>query len=58
MLGFVSILSFDTLKGDKENNCARFFRVFKYTFLLFEKRNKQKIASGFLAIGSILLFDI
>ena len=55
MAGFVSILLFDISKGDKQNNCARFYRICKYTFLIFEKGDKQKTVPGFV---SIILFNI
>ena len=31
-----------------------YFKICKYTFLIFEKGNKQKIVSGFLGFVSIL----
>ena len=30
------------LKGDKRKNCVRFFKIRKYTFLIFEKVDKRK----------------
>ena len=54
-LRFVSILFLIFEKGDKQKNCARFFKIYKYTFILiFEKGDKQKIALGFLRFVSIL----
>ena len=44
------------MKRGKKKNCARFFKICKYTFLVFEKEDKQKIASGFLKFVNILLF--
>ena len=37
-----------------QKNGARFFKICKYTFLIFEKRDKQKIVPGFLRFVSIL----
>ena len=36
--GFVDILFLIFEKGDKRKSCARFFKICKYTFLIFEKR--------------------
>ena len=52
MLGFsrfVSILSLIFDKEDKPKNSARFFKICKYTFLIFEGIRK-KIVSGFVNI--------
>ena len=54
MAGFVSILLFDISKGDKQNNCARFFKICKYTFLIFEKGISKIIAPGFIGFVNIL----
>ena len=43
-------------KGGKQKNWARFFKICKYTFLIFEKGGKQKIVPGFLRFASILGF--
>ena len=58
VLGFLRFVSIHFLifeKGDKRKNCARFFKVCKYTFLIFEKKGiSEKIALGFLRFVSIL----
>ena len=49
-LGFVSILFLIFEKGDKQKNCARFFKICKYAFLIFEKGDKQKNCARFFRI--------
>ena len=47
---FVSILFLIFEKGDKQKNCAKFFKICKYTFLIFEKEDKQKNCAKFFKI--------
>ena len=54
ILRFVSILFFNIWKGDGLKTCARDFEIRKYTFLIFEKGDKQKTAPGILKFVSIL----
>ena len=42
MAGFVNILFLIFENGDKRKNCARFFKISKYTFLIFEKGDKRR----------------
>ena len=42
MSGIVNILFLIFGKDDKRKNCARFFEICKYTFLIFEKGNKRR----------------
>ena len=47
-------------KEDKLKNCARFFKICKYTFLIFEKGDKQKNCARFFKIckyAFILIFE-
>ena len=39
---FVNILFLIFENGDKRKNCARFFKISKYTFLIFEKGDKRR----------------
>ena len=48
--GFVSILFLIIEKRDKQKNCARFFRICKYTFLIFKKGDKRKNCDRFFRI--------
>ena len=50
ILRFVSILFLIFEKGDKQKNCAKFFKICKYTFLIFEKEDKQKNCAKFFKI--------
>ena len=43
LLRFLSILFWIFEKGDQRKNCARFFKICKYTFLISGKEDKQKI---------------
>ena len=54
ILRFVSMLFLIFEKGDKQNNCARYFEICKYFFLIFEKEDKQKTVPGILRFVSIL----
>ena len=47
MLRFVSILFLLFEKGISKKNCARYFEVRKYTFLIFKKRLNKKFARNF-----------
>ena len=42
MSGFVNILFLLFEKGYQRKNCARFFKIYKYIFLIFGKGDKQK----------------
>ena len=33
-------------KGDKQKNCARYFKIRKYAFLIFEKGISKKTVTG------------
>ena len=44
---------------DKQKNCARSFKIGKYTFLIFEKGDKQKNCARFFKICkyTFLIFE-
>ena len=37
ILGFLSMVFSIFEKGDEQRNCARYFKICKYAFLIFEK---------------------
>ena len=47
---------FNIWKRNKQKNCARFFKICKYTFLIFEIGCKPKIVIGFVNI-LFLIFE-
>ena len=47
---FVSILFLIFKKGDKQKNCARYFKIRKYAFLILQKGISKKVIPGFLLI--------
>ena len=52
-LRFVSILFLLFEKGGKQKNCASSFRIYKYTFLIFEKGISKKLRQVYLEFASI-----
>ena len=54
ILRFVSMLFLIFEKGNKQKNCAKYFEVRKYTFLIFKKRINKKTVPGILRFVSIL----
>ena len=50
MSRFVNILYLIFEKGDKQKNCAKFFKIYKYTVLIFEKIGQRKNFARFLKI--------
>ena len=51
---FVSILFLIFKKGDKQKNCARYFKIHKYAFLILQKGISKKAIPGFLEFLSML----
>ena len=53
---FMSIASFKIIiiKRDEQQSCAGFLKICKYTFIVFEKGDKQKIGQAFLKFVSML----
>ena len=41
-------------KGDEQKNCARYFEIRKYAFLIFEKGMSKKTVPGILRFVSML----
>ena len=37
-------------KGDEQKNCARYFEICKYAFLIFEKGDEQKNFASYFEI--------
>ena len=37
-------------KGDEQKNCARYFEIHKYAFLMFEKGDEQKNCAWYFEI--------
>ena len=54
ILRFVSMLFLIFEKGDKKKNCARYFEIRKYAFLIFEKGMSKKTVPGILRFVSML----
>ena len=51
---FVSMLFLIFEKGMSKKNCARYFEIRKYAFLIFEKEIRKKIVPGILRFISML----
>ena len=55
VLRFVSMLFSIFEKGDEQKNCVKFFKICKYSFLIFEKGgDEQKIVPEILRFVSML----
>ena len=54
ILRFVSMLFLIFEKGDEQKNCARYFEIRKYAFLIFEKGMSKKTVPGILRFVSML----
>ena len=54
ILRFASILFLIFEKGDEQKNCARYFEIRKYAFLIFEKGMSKKTVPGILRFVSML----
>ena len=54
ILTFVSMLFLTLKKWDKQKNCARYFKIRKYAFLIFGKGISDKSVPGFSEFISML----
>ena len=54
ILRFVSMPFLIFEKGDEQKNCARYFEIRKYAFLIFEKGMSKKTVPGILRFVSML----
>ena len=50
VLRFVSMLFSYLKRGDEQKKCARFFKICKYSFLIFGKWNKQKNCARYFEV--------
>ena len=52
---FISIIYFLIFeKGNKQKNCARYFEIRKYAFLIFKKGDNEKTVPGIVRFVSAL----
>ena len=47
ILRFVCMLCFNISKGDKQKDCARYFKICNYAFSIFEKEISKKLCQVF-----------